>query len=237
MNARAWCVLLLVGGACQGGSDAGSDGGADAAQADGDIDGAAGDASSPDGSGPVTYALPNDDTGCPGNCRQIPWKTGSDLWNGGTLPVYAQVACNGLVADGTTDDTAALNQCIAAAASGSAVYVPAGNYYVNGTVRLKSGVVLRGAGPTTLILEGANGWLTTQDFSHSTHLDPATDYNQIPTTYTLGGTPKKGDTTLTIGSGKVSVGTWMKVFGNDDPTLVSDPGGSCDYCADDTGAI
>ena len=185
-----------------------------------------------------TYSLPNDNTGCPSNCRSIPWKAGSDLWNGGVLPVYSpQVTCSAAVGDGSTDNTSALNNCIAAAASGSAVYLPSGSFYINGTVRLKSNVVLRGAGPNTLILEGPSGWLTTQNFSHSTNITPATNYNQIPTTYTLSGTPQKGDTTLTIGSGNVSIGTWIKVFGNDDPRLISDPGGSCDYCADDTGAV
>ncbi len=191
-----------------------------------------------DGVGPGGgYRLPDDDAGCPTNCRQIPWKAGSDLWNGGTLPVYMpQVACSAAVGNGTTDNTTALNNCIAAAGTGSAVYLPVGNFYIDGTVRLKTGVVLRGAGPGTLILEGPNGWLTTQDFSHSNNIEPATDYDQIPATYVLAGSPHKGDTTLTIGSGTVSVGTWIKVFGNDDPSLVSDPDGSCDYCGDDTGA-
>jgi hypothetical protein len=183
------------------------------------------------------YTLPNNNAGCPSTCRQIPWKTGSDLWNGGTLPVYSsQVTCSAAVGDGTTDNTNAINACITAAASGSAVYLPSGKFYINGTVRLKSNMVLRGSGPGTIILEGSNGWLTTQNFSHSTNITPATNYNQIPSTYTLSGSPQKGDTTLTIGSGTVSVGTWIKVFGNDNPSLISDPGGSCNYCADDTGA-
>jgi parallel beta-helix repeat protein len=185
----------------------------------------------------LPYILPNNNGACPLNCRQIPWKAGSDLWNSGALPAYSpQVTCSAAVGNGTTDNTTALNNCIAAAASGSAVYLPSGNFFINGTVRLKSNIVLRGAGPTTIILEGSNGWLTTQDFSHSTNITPATTYNQIPTTYTLSGAPQKGDTTLTIGSGSVSAGTWIKVFGNDDPALISDPGGTCDYCADDTGA-
>lgn len=180
------------------------------------------------------YSLPNNNAGCPLNCRQIPWKAGSDLWNSGTLPVYSpQVTCSAAVGDGTTDNTTALNNCITAAASGSAVYLPGGSFYINGTVRLRSNVVLRGAGPSTLILEGSSGWLTTQNFSHSSNITPATTYNQIPTTYTLSGTPHKGDTTVTIGSGTVSVGTWIKIFGNDDTSLIDKT--ACNYCADDTG--
>jgi hypothetical protein len=186
--------------------------------------------------GQCVYDLPNDNAGCPANCRQIPWQAGSDLWNGGTLPNYTSVTCTGLAGNGTTDDGPAIQTCINNASAGTAVYIPAGTYLVNSTVRLKSNVVLRGAGSTTQIDEGANGWLTTQDQSHSVNIDPPTTYNQIPTTYALSGAPQKGDTTLTIGSGQVSVGAWIKVFGNDDPTLISDPGGSCDYCGDDTGA-
>src|SRR5262249_37146435 len=42
------------------------------------------------------YDVPNNDTDCPANCRQIPWKAGSDLWNTGTLPMYTAVPCSGL---------------------------------------------------------------------------------------------------------------------------------------------
>ena len=46
------------------------------------------------------YDIPNNDGDCPANCRQIPWKAGSDLWNGGTLPTYTGVACTGLTEGG-----------------------------------------------------------------------------------------------------------------------------------------
>ena len=49
------------------------------------------------------YDLPNDDADCPDNCRQIPWKAGSDIWNNGVLPTYPPVVCTGLTeGDGTT---------------------------------------------------------------------------------------------------------------------------------------
>ena len=59
-----------------------------------------------------TYSLPNHDTGCPSNCRQIPWETGSDIWNGGVLPSYPGVTCTGLAGDGVTDDGPAIQACI-----------------------------------------------------------------------------------------------------------------------------
>jgi hypothetical protein len=184
-----------------------------------------------------TYSLPNDNAGCPSNCRLITWKAGSDLWNGGVLPNYKSVTCTGLAGNGTTDDGPAIQTCINNATPGTAALIPAGTYLVNNTVRLKSNVVLRGAGPTTQINLGSNGTLTTQNFSYGNNINPAPSYSNFPSTFTLSGTPTKGDTTLTIGSGTVSAGTWIKVFGNDDPSLINNTGinGLCQWCGDNTG--
>ncbi len=95
------------------------------------------------------YQLPNDDTNCPANCRQIPWQAGSDIWNNGTLPTYpVGTTCTGLTQGNQTaiDNTSAINSCIKATSAGNAAYIPAGMYYINGTITLKAGVVLRGAG-------------------------------------------------------------------------------------------
>jgi hypothetical protein len=188
-----------------------------------------------------TYSLPNVNTGCPANCRAIPWKAGADLWNGGTLANYTSVTCAAAVANGVTDQTTNIQNCINAASAGTAVYLPANAscYFINGTIRLKSNVVLRGAGPSsTFICEGSGGILDTQNFSFTGgSLNPATNYNTFPSTFALSGTPQKGDTTVVIGSGTVSVGTWIKIFGNDDPSLISATGtdGFCQWCGDNTG--
>ena len=195
-----------------------------------------------------TYSLPNVNTGCPANCRLAPWKAGSDLWNGGQLPVYPQITCTPLHEDGKTDDTSDVNACISAASAGTgsyatchaaggcAVYLPAGTIYINGTVTLKSNVVLRGAGPTTLINEGAGGQLTNTSFSTSS-ISGYNGYAVFPSPYSLTGSPTEGDTTVTIGSGSVSVGTWIKIFGNDDPSLINVTGtdGTCNWCGDNSG--
>jgi hypothetical protein len=205
----------------------------------------------PGQTGGTVYELPNEDTGCPGNCRQIPWRAGSDLFNNGTLPSYAQVTCAGLHANGTTDDSGGIQACINAAAANTAVFLPAGTYLVNATVRLKSNVVLRGAkasaGPpflpaadasaTTIVL-GANGQLTTQDFSNDGGgLEPGTTYGKKTAGYALGGAPKKGDTSVTFTSGALTAGQWISIFADDDPTLVNATGedGLCQWCADNTG--
>jgi hypothetical protein len=185
------------------------------------------------------YSLPNDNTSCPANCRQIPWQAGSDLWNGGTLPVYPSVTCTGLAGNGTTNDGPAIQACINNASASTAVFIPAGTYLVNSTVRLKSNVVLRGAGATsTFINLGSNGGLDTQNFSSSSgSLDPPTSYSNNSPGYHLSGAPKKGDTTLNISTGTVSAGDWIAVFADNDPTLVSPDGedGHCSWCGDNTG--
>ncbi|HVO63565.1 MAG TPA: glycosyl hydrolase family 28-related protein [Terriglobales bacterium] len=200
------------------------------------------------------YDLPNNDSGCPANCRQIPWKTGSDLWNGGSLPSYAQVTCTGLVGDGKTNDGPAIQTCINNAANNTAVYVPAGTYLINSTVRLKSNVVLRGAKvqgsppflPTTDAASttfnlGASGWLTTQNFSTNGGLTPSVSYGCSPSSscvpYHLSGTPTKGNTTVTISSGSVSANQWVAITSDDDPTLVSSTGedGFCQWCGANNG--
>jgi hypothetical protein len=198
-----------------------------------------------------TYSLPNDNTACPGNCRVIPWQTGSDLWNGGTLPVYPSVTCTGLAGNGTTDDGPVIQACINKVAANTAVYIPAGTYLVNSTVALKSNVVLRGAkaegGPpfmpaadaaATTIRLGSNESITTQDFSASSgSLTPATNYGVKSPGYTIANAPKKGDTTFTIGSGSLKAGQWVSLFADNDPTLVSSTGtdGACPWCGENTG--
>ncbi len=185
-----------------------------------------------------TYSLPNDNTGCPANCRVIPWQAGSDLWNGGTLPAYPSATCSGLAGNGTTNDGPAIQACINNAAANTAVYIPAGTYLINSTIRLKSGIVLRGAGAASTFLNlGSSGMLTTQAFTASTNLTPSTSYGNNSPGYALSGAPKKGDTTITIATGSVNPGDWIAIFADNDPTLVSVNGedGSCDWCGDNTG--
>lgn len=196
------------------------------------------------------YSLPNSNSGCPANCRQIPWQAGSDVWNNGSLPSYSGVACTGLHNDGATDDGPAIQACINALSANQCAVLPADqNILVNSTVRLKSNTCLRGAkaegGPpfmpasdssATQIILGSGAQLTTQNFSY-TSISGYNGYSVFPSPSSLSGSPQKGATSLTIGSGSVSVGTWMKVFGNDDPTLISDVGtdGTCNWCGDNSG--
>ncbi len=181
-----------------------------------------------------TYSLPNVSSQCPSGCRLVQWKAGSDLWNNGTLPNYSASTCGGLAGDGKTNDGPAIQTCINNAASNSAVLLPSGTYFVNSVVRLKSNVALRGTGPTTNINLGSGGQLTTQNWSYSTNLNPTVSYGCFSSCppFNLSGTPQKDDTTITIGTGSVSVGSWVSIFGNDDPSLISTNGtdGFCQWC-------
>ena len=214
-----------------------------------------------------TYSLPNQDAGCPSNCRQIPWQTGSDIWNGGVLPTYPGVPCTGLAGDGVTDDGPAIQACINALSPKQCAVVPAGTYFIDTVVRLQSFTCLRGAQPegappfmptvqggeTFLVLGPGTDWdpaeknetalLTNQAFStFGGGLYPPQHYGKFPSTCFISGSPQKGDTTVTIASGNpagcaVSVGTWLEIYGPDDPSLISSSGtdGFCEWCGNNSG--
>jgi hypothetical protein len=221
-----------------------------------------------------TYSLPNDNTGCPSNCRQITWQTGSDIWNGGVLPNYTGVTCTGLADDGVTDDGPAIQACINALSPKQCAVIPAGvNYFIDSVVRLQSFTCLRGAQPegappflptaqsgeTRLILGPSADWnsadktsvalLTNQVFSafnaagSAGGLFPPQHYGVYPTTNCfLSGSPQKGDTTVTIAGGNpagcaISAGTWLEIYGPDDPNLISSTGtdGFCEWCGNNSG--
>lgn len=198
-----------------------------------------------------SYQLPNDNTGCPNNCRQIPWLAGADVWNGGVLPTYTNVTCTGLAGNGTTNDGPAIQSCINALGTNQCAFVPAGVYLINSTVRLKSNTCLRGAKPegvapflpaadaaATTFNTGTSYQLTTQNFSFdSGGLDPPVHYSVQSPGYTITNAPQKGDTTFTKGTGTLTVGDWIHLFSDDDPSLVNGTGtdGHCDWCGDNSG--
>ena len=164
--------------------------------------------------------------------RKITWQTGSDIWNGGVLPNYPSVTCSPLYGNGTTDDTSRINACIAAAAANTAVFIPAGTYLVNGQINLKNNVVLRGAGASSTILKGTPH-ITTPGGSVS----PALKYNNNVVGYLLSGSPQKGDTTVTLQtSSQASVGDWISIGSDNDPSYVSATGslGLCAWCGENS---
>lgn len=74
----------------------------------------------------------------------------------GGIPYVTQV-CSvkdfGAVGNGTTNDLTAFQNAINSVSGSGAVYVPAGTYLLKGTLNMKSGVVLRGAGANSTHLK------------------------------------------------------------------------------------
>lgn len=188
----------------------------------------------------AVYDVPNNDNDCPDNCRQVPWSAGSDQWNNGTLPTYSPVECTGLTeGDGTTDNSSAIQTCIDNAEDNTAVYIPAGIYYVNRTIRLRSNVVLRGAKPSsapylpstdstsTTFKLGSNGSISFSGGSKGSEKSIISGYN-------------KGSTTLNMASGHgFSQGDWISVFEDgesDIPTTTSGASGTCSWCGEGNGS-
>jgi hypothetical protein len=194
-----------------------------------------------------TYDLPNNDADCPANCRQIPWRAGSDLWNGGALPTYTGVTCTGLVeGTGTTDNTTRINSCLNALSSQQASVIPPGIYYVNGTVTIPSNKVLRGSGSTNCIQgrwlsstfrgdTGSGAVCTTLNFGPSGGVSFAGSANEGARVSLSSGYTKGSQSLVTSSSPGVAVNAWIIVSELPDAAIpVSNVGdnGTCSWCGD-----
>src|SRR5437763_1254464 len=194
------------------------------------------------------YDLPNNDADCPANCRQIPWKAGSDLWNGGTLPTYAGVTCTGLTEGaGTTDNTTRLNNCLTALSGQQASVVPPGIYYVNGIVRLPSNRVLRGSGSGNCVQgrwlsgtfrgdTGGGAACTTFNFGPSGGVSFSGGSSLGSTVNLSSGYTKGSRSIVTSASPGVAVSDWIIVSQNQGdlarPTSWSGEDGTCAWSGD-----
>jgi hypothetical protein len=163
------------------------------------------------------------------------------LWNGGTLPNYTPVTCSGLAGDGTTNDGPAIQACINSAGPQTAVFIPAGVYYVNSTLSMKSNVALRGAKTSgTPYLPAADGTATTFKLGSSGAIRFGSSGNK-GSSIAINSGLTKGSTSLTLASvSGITTGTWLLVSEDPDPSIpVTKTGrdGNCDWCGwdDDTG--
>lgn len=199
----------------------------------------------------AVYDVPNNDAGCPANCRQIPWSAGSDQWNGGTLPVYTPVPCTaGLVeGDGTTNNATAIQTCLNNLSSGQAAVLPAGIYYVNSHITFASNRVLRGAKtsgtpylPTadataTTLKLGAGGMLRWGEMNPGNGSCSSCGFG---TARVINSGYTKGSTVLTMAAGHgFAVGNWLSLSENgesDIPTTIVGASGSCTWCGFNNGS-
>ena len=179
------------------------------------------------------YDVPSD--------RRITWSAGLD--SSGGIPNYTSVTCTGLDPSGTIDNTAQIQTCITIAAAGTAVFIPAGTYRVDGTITMKSNVVLRGAKAAVAPwLPAADGSATTLnmngggiDFNGGekwTNWNPAAPNG---TSITAG--YAQGSSGITVSDASVyAVGDYISIYQDQDPTIVSDfetyLGEDCGACPD-----
>jgi len=199
------------------------------------------------------YDLPNDDTGCPANCRQIPWKAGSDLWNGGTLPVYTPLTCPGLTeGNETTDNGPAIQACLNSAGPQNAVLIPPGMYYVNTMITIPSNTVLRGSGSTTCSQgrwlssafsgdTGAGSTCTTLKLGALGTIRNAGYLSKATLAVPLSSGFQKGSRTIVTSSAPgVAVNDWIIVSqqqGDTDPPVTWNGGhGTCTWCGENDNA-
>ena len=194
------------------------------------------------------YDVPNNDGDCPANCRQIPWKAGSDLWNGGTLPTYTGVACAGLTeGGGTTDNTIRINNCLTALNSQQASIVAPGIYYVNGTISVPSNRVLRGAGSANCVQgrwlsstfrgdAGGGAVCTTLNFGPNGGVRFSGGASLGGTVNLSSGYTKGSVSIVTSSSPGVAVNDWIIVSENQGdtaiPTSWAGENGTCAWCGD-----
>jgi hypothetical protein len=202
----------------------------------------------------AAFQLPNDDNGCPENCRQIPWSAGSDQWNSGTLPTYEGVNCttNITEGDGTTDNASAIQTCINNLSSNQAAVLAPGIYYVNGVITLASNKVLRGSGMSNCTQGDTTvgpAWSLSADFSGDTGVGAACTTLKFGASGRLHiqqsdpsrgseiaiNAPTKGDTTITCTTActGISANDWISIFQSGDDALVLNNG--CTWCGENSG--
>ena len=205
---------------------------------------------------PSTYDLPNIDSDCPGNCRQIPWRAGSDQWNSGNgLPTYTGVTCSGLTEGNqtSTNNYTAIQNCLNnTITNGQAAVIPPGIYYVSGTITIPSNRALRGSGTTNCTQgtwlsstfagdTGVGAACTTIRFGSGSGIQIGSSNptfgseinmdTSVPSGFT------KGSTQITLtGVSGLAVGDWLSIFEDSDPTLLPGGNGGCTWCGNNTGS-
>jgi hypothetical protein len=171
--------------------------------------------------------------------RRIVWApAGLDIVGG--IPNYTSVTCTGLDPTGATNNASQINACIASAAAGTAVFIPAGTYRVDGNIAMKSNIVLRGAGAGPPWMPAAASGTTTLNMngsiisfpggSKSANWTPAApNGTSITAGYTL------GSTSLTVSNASsYAVNDYISIYQNEDSAVID--GRGLDYLGEDSGS-
>src|SRR3989449_11121543 len=160
--------------------------------------------------------------------RRITWNAGLDPVGG--IPNYTNVTCTGLDPTGVADNTSKIQTCINNAASGTAVFIPAGTYKISADLNMKSNIALRGAKATASgpFLPNADASMTTLNMTGGSRImfpggSKSANWNPGP----MQGTPitagyTQGSTSLTLSDASIyNVGDWISVYQNTDSHDIS----------------
>ncbi len=160
--------------------------------------------------------------------RRIAWSPGIP----GGIPQRATIFANvknspfRAKGDGVTDDTSAIQRAIDDCPNGQVVYLPEGIYRLTSELRIEGkSIVLRGAGQrrTRLRSDAAVGNILSISGAGGTY---------FPTNIVSGFT--KDSTAITVQSASsLSVGDYIVIYQDNDPTIPVDPtgcGGTCNWC-------
>jgi len=147
------------------------------------------------------------------------------------VAVRADVSKFGACGDGKTDDTAAIQRAIDAVKTPGAVYLPEGTYLVTKTLRLRSGVVLRGAGADRTHIK-IN---CTRPGSVGIRIAGRPAGEAIP----IGDDVEAGTTTLSVrGAGDLKAGRYVALLCDNDPKrLYTVPQWNADWAQNSVGQV
>lgn len=160
--------------------------------------------------------------------RRVSWVPGVS----GGIPYYpnainVRTAPYEAVGDGIADDTAAIQSAINACPAGRAVLLPQGTYRVTGTLRISSGIVLRGEGPnkTQIVQDSPGGDLIWMG-----------RWSSLGSPVSLSADAQKGSTQLVVAStAGLAAGNYIVLSQLNVPGLVTATGYSstCSWCGND----
>src|SRR5256712_9680477 len=175
--------------------------------------------------------------------RRITWNAGLDPV--GRIPNYTNVTCTGLDPTGAVDNTSKIQTCINNAASGTAVFIPAGTYKISADLIMKSNIALRGAKATASgpFLPNADASMTTLNLTGGSRIvfpggSKSANWNPGPTlgtSITAGYTQGSGNITVSDAS-IYSVGDTISIYQDMDSAVIKDfdtfLGEDCGACPD-----
>ncbi len=135
--------------------------------------------------------------------------------------IDAAAYCNG-----ATDATDAIQAALTACPENRVVYIPAGTYRIDGSLKVPGRVTLRGAGPQKTVLDAhgtGSGFII---------FDPDLEIWNPPTIAITGGLMKNSTEITVDNATDVSIGSYLKISQLNDSAYVTitGVGGNCTWC-------